>query len=189
MTKQLVIGFCGAKGSGKDTGYKLLCELYPNLNFQRIAFADPIKKTICDIFGLTVDQLNTIKRVDNIAIVDYNSNIAYGHLTGRDFVRKIGMLMRDYDDQQFNRYVTNMVKTNASTNYVVTDVRFENEIQTVRDLGGYIIRVDRDCCDYDNHITERKIMHPDFVVKNNSSLQSFKIELKNIVDKLIQENI
>ena len=188
LSNRIIIGFCGAKGSGKDTGYKLLTELYPDLKFNLIAFADPIKNTICDIFGLTIDQLNTIKRIDSIGIIDYAYDKTYGQLTGRDLVRKIGMLMRNYDDQQFNRYVQEAIRSNPQSNYVVTDVRFNNEIAAVKTIGGYIIRVDRDSCKYDNHVTETKVENPDFIIDNNKDLQHYKDQLKNIVDQLLRND-
>lgn len=184
--KQLIIGFAGAKGSGKDTGFKLLDELYPN-RFQRVAFADPIKNTICQIFGLTVDQLNTVKRVTDIAIVDTNTNDHYGHLSGRDLVREIGMLMRNYDDQQFNRYVENIIKSNPNQDFIITDVRFDNEIELIKRIGGVVVRVDRDCCLYDNHVTEQQCQNPDYIIDNNHDLQYYKDQITNIIEHLRSE--
>ena len=181
--KQLIIGFAGAKGSGKDTGFKLIDELYPN-RFQRVAFADPIKNTICQIFGLTVDQLNIVKRINDIAIVDNNTNEHYGHLSGRNLVREIGMLMRNYDDQQFNRYVENIIKSNRDQDFIITDVRFDNEIELIKRIGGVVIRVDRDCCLYDNHVTEQQCQNPDYIIDNNTSIDHYKQQLKDIIQCL-----
>lgn len=180
---RIIIGFCGAKGSGKDTGFKLLDQLYPG-KFERIAFADPIKNTICDIFNLSYDELNVLKRVDNIGLISYSDDTIYGQLSGRDLVRKIGMMMRNYDENQFNEYVDNSIINNPNTNFVITDVRFNNEVELIHKHNGILIRVDRDDCPYDNHITEQKITDVDYVINNNYSLVDYRNQLANIVNNL-----
>ena len=180
---QIIIGFCGAKGSGKDTGFKLLDQLYPG-EFKRIAFADPIKNTICDIFNLSIDELNILKRVDNIGLINCNDNTIYGQLSGRDLVRKIGMMMRNYDENQFNKYVDSLITNNPNTNFVITDVRFDGEVKLVHEHNGILIRVDRDDCPYDNHITERKITNVDYVIDNNHSLADYQNQLVDIINNL-----
>lgn len=184
--KRIIIGFAGAKGSGKDTGYRLLNELYPDI-FKRVAFADPIKNTICNMFNLTIDQLNTVKRLNDITLLDINSDNTYGYLSGRDLVREIGMLMRNYDDEQFNRYVQQTIENDIEHNFVITDVRFENEIELVHKLHGYVIRVDRNVCKYDNHVTEQLCKNPDYVINNNKDLDSFKKQLVNIINEIKQK--
>ena len=186
--KRIIIGFAGAKGSGKDTGYRLLNELYPD-TFKRVAFADPIKNTICKMFNLTIDQLNTVKRLNDITLLDINSDNTYGYLSGRDLVREIGMLMRNYDDQQFNRYVQQTIEKDTEHSFVITDVRFENEIELVHKLHGYVIRVDRNVCKYDNHVTERLCSNPDYVIDNNKDLDYYRNQLKEIIDGIQKTNV
>ncbi len=48
-----VIGFAGKAGAGKDTSAEFLSEF----GFQRIAFADPLKRIARDVFGFSREQL------------------------------------------------------------------------------------------------------------------------------------
>lgn len=187
MNNRLIIGFSGPKGSGKDSGYRLLTELFPRLNFQRLAFADPIKNTICNLFGLTVNQLNTIKRLDTVELLGSDDN-RYGLVTGRDFVRNIGMLMRSYDDQQFNRYVVDNIKNNPTTNYVITDVRFENELQAIRSVGGIIINIVRPGVTYDHHVTETELSDYDFQIINDS-FDDYRRQLVTIIERIFEQRL
>jgi len=186
MSRQVIIGLAAAMGSGKDLAFKIIKKNFPEYHFERVAFADPIKKAIADIFKTNVDVINDIKRLDDICITDPNTNDAYCHLSGRDLIRGIGMLMRGYDETQFNQYVKKIIGDNPGSNFVITDVRFANEIEMIHSLGGYIVRIDRDECTYDGHVSETEIAKPDFIVDNNDDIDHFSHKLCKIVNTIIE---
>lgn len=179
---RLIIGFCGPKGSGKDYGYQLLRDLYPTRDWKRVAFADPIKNTISKLFAMSVDDVNIVKRLDYVELIDRDQH-RYGGISGRDLVRGIGMLMRDYDDNQFNRYVEKVIVDNATTNFAITDIRFDNEFDLIHRLGGVIIRINRPGYQYDHHITEQSIDKFDYVIDNTNRADYIK-QLSNIIDRI-----
>ena len=72
MNKQLIIGFIGPKGSGKDYAYSILFKHFNNVD--RVAFADPIKNTICELFSLQPEQLELIKRCPQIDFINHETN-------------------------------------------------------------------------------------------------------------------
>lgn len=183
MNKQLIIGFIGPKGSGKDYAYSILFKHFNNVD--RVAFADPIKNTICELFSLQPEQLELIKRCPQIDFINHETNNCYGSSTGRDFVRNIGMLMRNYDDQQFNRYVEDKIKDNPNTNWVVTDVRFPNEVELIKRLGGVLIEINREGYTYDQHVTESGKLPHDYLVDND---ENFEDNLVKLVKQLMEEN-
>lgn len=182
--KQIIIGLTAAKGSGKDLVWNMINNHLNDIQtvkWRRVAFADPIKNKICELFNISKDMLDILKRSKTISISD--DEYRYGILSGRDFVRNIGMMMRGYDDQQFNRYVKNQIESHPNTNFVVTDVRFDNEVELVRSLGGVIVKIDRPGYTYDHHITESGTINGDYLINNDGS----KEQLWNQVEKVIDE--
>jgi len=73
----------------------------------------------------------------------------------------------------------------------VSDIRFPDEAQTIRDLGGIIIRIVR----YDSHPTDTASLHisesgqdeiaHDFLIDNNSDTKS----LHSAIDSILQSQL
>lgn len=197
MTRQRIIGLAGPKGSGKDLACQLIIQSFGD-NWERVAFADPIKNTVANLFHIGCDlnkdlkqqfqtqTLDTIKRLQTVSLIDNKTGQRYGEFTGRDLIRDIGMLMRGYDDTQFNEYVKNKITSNPNVNWIITDVRFENEIELIRQLGGKIIEIDRPGYTYDGHITESGVVKGDYHVFNNGTVESFKQQLQTVVSTIIE---
>jgi hypothetical protein len=178
-----IIALTGAKGCGKDTVADILLSAHSSSTrpFKRIAFADPIKNEIMHIFGLkTIAQYDTFKRsllVSNSTSID-----------GRHVVREIGMLMRRYDVNQFVEYVDEMIASEDAI-WVITDLRFDNELIHLQNLGAKIVKIDRPLGIIDTHITERGFDNSvcDVVIENNSTLEHFTNEVLKTFDKKLQE--
>lgn len=148
----VIIGLHGAKGSGKDQFYKAVSEAFPELPIKKIAYADPIKNEVCRIFDLQNEQqYDLFKRTT----VSYQlPGFAKHSVEGRDVVREIGMKMRWYDENQFVRYVEETIAQEPNTIWCITDLRFSNEFNSVRDLEGYVVKIKRGGIQYDGHATE-----------------------------------
>lgn len=191
---QNVIALTGPKGSGKDTVADIISRQYTHrwYTVDRIAFADPIKKMVQHIFGLNVhsnDQYDLFKR----------TNLTYtlpGHMPssveGRRVVREIGMLMRDYDTNQFTKYVEEFVASGVSSDnriVVVTDLRFSNEYESLKGMGAKIVKIKRPGCLYDGHITEQEFADSgvDYVINNDGSFVSLQNQVIDMVDQFIEE--
>lgn len=189
-----MIALTGPKGSGKDTVADIIQRQYAHRSYQvqRIAFADPIKKVIQHIFDLnphSLDQYDLFKR----------SNLTYqlpGHLThvveGRHVVREIGMLMREYDVNQFTKYVSDQI--NSATHdkeriSVVTDLRFENEYDMLRSINAKVVKIVRPDHYYDGHVTEQGFSDDDvdYVIHNTGSFINLQNSVIDMVDKFIEE--
>lgn len=54
---EILIGLVAPKRSGKDTAANYLCTSY---GFKKYNFADPLKKGVAEIFGLTYEQLDGV---------------------------------------------------------------------------------------------------------------------------------
>lgn len=143
---QKIIGVCGRKGSGKDTIGDIICQLDPT--FKKIAFADTVKDIVAVLFGWdrqmlqgsTVESREWREQLDPFWTKEL----------GRDFSPRIAMqlmgtdLMRDHLDKNIwiiclKRRIMNL----PGYNFVITDARFPNEIQAIKNIGGKIVRVER----------------------------------------------
>ena len=136
----LIIGLTGPKGSGKDTVADLLVSYYQAQwkTVRRLAFADPIKKTIQHIFGLDDKTNEQYDRMKRSSIDIFDGDKIMRTVQGRHVVREIGMLMRNYDEKQFNDYVEEQFASARFTSnnvFIVTDLRFDNEYTLLRRWG------------------------------------------------------
>ena len=183
----LVIGLCGAKGSGKDQFYKAVKEAFPHLIVRKIAYADPIKDELGYIFNLNGEtEYDQFKRTS----LRFSLDDGYEHqVAGRQIVREIGMLMRRYDEDQFIKYVENKIAAMRAHIWCITDMRFNNELKSVREnLKGVVIKVKRKGFEYDGHATETEI--PDdlcsSVINNNGTLEHFNSEVAREMSYILQ---
>ena len=179
----LVIGLHGAKGSGKDQFFKSARSMFPDLDIRKIAYADSIKNHVCRIFGLKDEhQYDTFKRSD----VTFNGQT----VPGRNVVREIGMLMRSYDSMQFVDYVERTVLNNPQAIWCITDLRFQNELQSVKHvLDGYVVKIKRPGYEFDGHTTETefadRLCH--VVLHNNGAFMGeYNKSVAATVTRLIQ---
>lgn len=190
-----IIALTGPKGSGKDTVADLLVGYYQAQwkTVRRLAFADPIKKVVQHIFELdptSNSQYDIFKRSD----VTYQLPGYLSHsVPGRHIVREIGMLMREYNDKQFNNYIEEQFKSVVYTNnnvFVITDLRFDNEYTMLRHWGAKIVKVERPGYTYDGHITERGFDGHlvDFTVDNSGSLTDLTLAIQQLIPALDKEN-
>jgi len=176
-----IIAFTGTKGSGKDTAAILLCKHYNN--FKQVAFADPIKKFVMSLFDLpTVIDYDVFKR----STIHYNYTRV---MSGRHIVREIGMLMRNYDVDQFTRYVSKQFDNNRETNFAVTDLRFLNEIEMLKKYNATVVEIvnPRTPRGDDGHITEQGI-DPRFIdhkIYNDSTIEVFEQRLIELYKQIL----
>lgn len=128
-----IIGLCGAAGSGKNTVGELICGL---TDATQIAFADPIYDAVSAITGLSREQLadRTLKE-EPLAWLGRSPREllqTLGTEWGRDSVHKeiwVRRAMRRAEE--------------AGGLVVITDVRFDNEAEAIRQAGGEVWQIRR----------------------------------------------
>lgn len=182
-----IIALTGPKGSGKDTVARMIAEQYDNV--RTIAFADPIKKVINDLFDLDPSNNNQYDEFKRTQVTYQLPGYLSHAVHGRDLVREIGMLMRGYDEDQFNQYVVNCIRYEPDNVWIVTDVRFENEFELMQNLGAKIIQITHPDCNYDGHVTERGFADKpvDFTIANDGSLSDLNTETGLVVNNIMKE--
>ena len=200
MSFQKIIGFCGKKGSGKDTLAGFLS--FNSLEFfgcrsSIFSFAEPMKLIAINFFGLrhkqvfgSLDDKNSLTEYAWEDLPHYNEIkstykiIPSGKMTAREFLQEFGTgVARKMNKLIHINACFNMIsKQNYPLNFI-TDVRFENEIDSIKDAGGIIIKLNRST-DNDNHISETELDNCtdkfDIVLNNEKmSKEEQKIELLN----------
>lgn len=171
----MIIGISGFKGSGKDEFYKLLHNI--DSTYNKLAFADPIKDQIMNIFDLK-DEME----YDNFKRSNLNG------ICCRRIVREIGMLMRGYNPNQFVEYI----EQNLTPNVCITDVRFENEIRYLTNLKEtnkvILVKIKRYTSD-DLHITEFDLPDDlfDYIIENSDSLENYQNKIYNFYINVVQK--
>lgn len=132
----MLIGLCGAAGSGKDTVAEILRDIG---QFYRVAFADPIYEMVSTITGLLPEDLHDreIKElpIDWIGRSPRQLLQTLGTEWGRHCVSEtlwVDIAMRRVEQQ-----------IAAGRSVVITDVRFDNEAAAVKAAGGQVWQVVR----------------------------------------------
>lgn len=173
-----LFGLTGAAGCGKDT----IAERMMIHGFVPTAFADPLRSAASEVFGL--DYRYFTDRVLKDAVNPY-----WG-MTPRQMLQKMGTeAMRDTfgPDVWIRRWALTYTEIRDVASCVVSDVRFENEAEMVRDCGGVVIHVQRPGLDpvEGNHASARgiKFYEGDLVLANDRDIKA----LFEKVDKLLQE--
>lgn len=184
-----LIGLCATKQSGKDTFADYLCE---NYGYVKYSFAGPLKKICAELFMLTDAQLNS-KQKDRY---DYRWKV-----TPRTLFQKIGSeIFRDtlpnvipelniknnFWVRRFELWYHNYMNENPDGKIVVSDVRFTNEFNSIKNFNGVIIKINRDIKLYDEHVSEQnlKTISGDFEIENNLTLNRYYKNINELMKKV-----
>ena len=170
------IAFIGKMGSGKDEAGNFIRDNYIG-DIHIVKFADPLYK----LMEMTQKELNLPLEKDRLFL----------QVIGTDWGRK-----RDVNIwiNQMQSKINSLEKS-VVDGIIVTDVRFQNEFDMLKSNGFKMIEIRRDMNSEEikdresggskTHISENGFsvsMKADFTLLNNSSLESFHMKIKSIVD-------
>lgn len=179
----MLLGLSGYAQSGKDTVATVLIEKY---GFTRIAFADIIRTslyTLNPIIGLDSNgqPITLVSSVDKLGWDKAKLDPEVRRLL-QIFGTEIGRTLLGSDI-----WVDLALKNlDPTVDYVVTDVRFPNEAQAIKDKGGLIWRVSRPSVNAVNqHLSEMALAEHKFdaYISNDADLAHLRAQ----VDKLLSE--
>jgi hypothetical protein len=185
----MIIAFLGIKRSGKDTAGDLLVNEY---GFKRSSFAKPLKDGIANIFDFSEEQINgELKEV-----IDDRWGVSPREVLqifGTDIMQyTLPQLLPALNDvgRKFwvKRFMLWYNKEGYDKNIVITDVRFQHEVDTIIELGGIIIKIERPTLDNegDTHVSEmelQKITDYHYLIENSSTIENYKKNIRNIVNE------
>jgi len=141
----MIIGLAGFQGSGKDTIADYLQNIY---GFKRDSFAATLKDAVAAVFGWDRELLEGRTKESRAwrETVDpwWSTRLNMPNLTPRLVLQKWGteVARKSWHDDTWIASLENKLNK-AQNDIVITDVRFPNEIQAVRNAGGIVIRVVR----------------------------------------------
>jgi hypothetical protein len=140
----MLIGILGRMGSGKDTVAKELVETY---GFRQDSFAATLKDVTAHVFDWDRDMLTgaSLKSREEREQVDewWSEKLGIPNFTPRLALQLLGTDVFRNNFHQDIWVLSTLRRYKEGENVVISDARFPNEVQAIRDLGGHIIRVDR----------------------------------------------
>ena len=160
-------------------------------------FAGKLKDVASHLTGIDVEDFEDQEFKKTNLGVEWWTTCDEGHqpMTVRDFLQKLGTdalriglhenvwvnaLMADYQPLDFNP----LTEAEIMPNWVITDIRYENEAKAVKDKGGIIIRVDRPGVNpINNHPSEVGLdnWNFDYKIANVSDIVALMFTLQNIL--------
>lgn len=166
-TAKRIIGLTGRARSGKDTVADMICATFKPA--ERVTFAKPLKDGLKVMLNLTDEHIGG--SLKEVVLADFGSS-------PRQMMQTLGTDWgREMVDQ--NIWLT-VAKRKAEAaidegkHVVFTDVRFENEADMVRSLGGTVWHIVRDNARKVNqHASEAGVTNVpgDVVIYNNGTLE------------------
>lgn len=142
-----IIGFSGLAGSGKDTAADVLIK--NSCKFRKISFGDAVKDVATAAFGWgrsllqgdTVESRTFREKPDEF----------WSNALGKDFTPRLALQLigtecfRNTIHNAFWVYALKhrLANSNYDGTYLITDVRFPNEVKMIHDLGGIVYRIKR----------------------------------------------
>lgn len=180
--KSTVIGFTGFAQSGKDTAAAWLIER----GWQKLAFAEPLRAAIYALNPIIEywcsgpedgDCIPEVWRVQTL-IDEYGYEETKRRCPEyRELLQRFGT---EVGRAQFGEnFWADRVKTQVrpGIKYVITDVRFPNEVDTVHELGGKVFRIKRAGTNAVNaHVSDTGIeaLVVDGILPNLSTMEHFR---------------
>ena len=196
-----IIGFGGRIGSGKSE----LAKICQDAGFKKLYFALPLKQLVANLINVKLDEINDLKNVEkdykfyktDYLFLSKETGIPFETVekemskvqfkTVRQLLQYIGTdLIRKYNTNWHVNRIREMVKEDKDANYVFDDIRFKNELNLVRELGGdcwFIIRPI--ISNVSNHESETSLTWRDFgnkLIINDGGLNLFKFRWEAFFD-------
>ena len=147
----MLIGICGFQSAGKDTIADYLVKEH---GFIKMSFASKLKDIIAIMFGWPRDKLEGLTKEDREwrEQVDYwwSKTLKMPQLTPRYVMQYFAtdLFRNKFHPDIWVKIVENelnkLLEQGTNQNIVISDCRFENEINMIIRLGGKIIQVYRD---------------------------------------------
>jgi hypothetical protein len=170
MSLPRIIGITGKKFSGKDTLAKYFIDKY---GYKRIAFADVLKDICKTIFNFSDDQLYGNKKEEEDIYWKITPRKVLQFIGTELFRNQIGNILPLIGDKIWIESVRKQILLNENQKYIITDIRFQNELDMVTELGGMTMKIRRDNLVYDTHDSEINISTfiVDHEIENNNTIE------------------
>ena len=200
-----IIGINGKIGSGKDTVANIIKELSPEYGWENKKFAGKLKTIASILTGIPVEKFE-IQQFKTTKL-----GKEWGEMTVRDLLQKLGTeAMRDnlHEDVWINSLwadyksyagypIYGTTENNERVflkyaslypNWIITDTRFVNEADSIKQRNGILIRIKRDSGNTvgNSHPSETALDDYDkfdYEIDNNGTFHELKEKVREILIK------
>lgn len=171
----MLIGIVGIAGSGKTLVARHLVRRH---GYTRMRFADPLKRMLQEGLGLTDDEVDGDKKS--------TPNPVFAGKTPRYLMQTLGTewgRKKVSPDLWVNIWKRDAGR--AGPNVVVDDLRFPNEADAIRSLGGTIWRVWRPGVHAMSHASEiaQAEISEDHLISNSTSISALLSSVEHLIRK------
>lgn len=191
------LALSGKARSGKNTSAKMFeLEIQQKLNRKinsiSMAFADPLKNIVKNIFPDICDEVlygpSELRNAVINGMVDSDGN----PLTARKALLDMGTMVRRYNEDAWVHNFNHHLKKNMLNNpdlIIVTDCRFRNEFDYLKSNGFHMIRIARHSdykIQHESEIQQDTISNSefDFVLDNNGDKENLSKQIERIVKSI-----
>lgn len=178
-----LIGISGKMQSGKDTVASIIKKL-SYIDWEIVKFADTLKDITCLLLNCSREDLES-SDFKSSPLDDRWQNFHNEQLTPRKVMQLIGTdLFRN--GLHPNTWVNTL--SNKFTNdsfWIVTDVRFPNEAEFIKNNGGILIRIERESIELSNHLSETALddYEFDYIINNHDTFYDLLLNVISFMKK------
>jgi hypothetical protein len=184
-----IIGVSGRKYSGKDTLGEYLVKHH---GYTRLAFADALKEATKNIFGFSDEQVYGNKKEEIDTFWKISPREVLQHLGTNIFRNNMKEILPNVGNDLWiyvvKRKILQKLEEEPDAKFVITDVRFPNEVDFIKSIGGMTIKLKRETekNQFYNHESEMQIdtLVTTYEFDNNKS----KEELFEQINLILSEN-
>jgi len=184
----MILGLNGYAGSGKDAAAAALVEH----GFARVAFADVLRNMLYATdphipLVTTETELNRVwesnREVERLSFIVDDVGWDDAKNTYPDIRRLLQTLGTEGGREILGENIwvnTALGDTKPGDNIVITDVRFSNEANAIRERGGMVVKIVREGVGpVNNHISDNAMEFYDFdyIINNNGTLEDLHQEI------------
>ena len=169
-----IFGLAGKKRAGKDTVFSIARDLVDG-QAGRVAFADPLKREVAAATGMPETFVEANKSQFRPVLQWWGTEFRRQYFGADYWINQMA------EEIRVMRRVVDVL--------FITDVRFPNEGDWVRDMGGTMVRVERDVAGTrDGHSTEVDMdsyRHYDHTLDNHGTVQELAMGVGEMLRKFL----
>jgi len=204
----ILIALCGKKQVGKSTSFRFIKELAEGKEVERFSFAEKLKTMTADLFGVDYDLfVGSDEDKDSPTYLNWADVAPHikndfgddpiGKITHRELLQLVGTnLFRAVRPGIWPEYLRRALFSSDADILVVDDARFPNEVEMLRDMGGYLVKLYRNVYSPNSatHASEIALDHLtddyyDFVITDhgNRTMDELKKSWNSILGAILEK--
>lgn len=178
----MIIGLSGKAGSGKDT----IADYLVTKGFKKLSFGSPVK----DITAIITNWNRDLVEGSTKESREFRENVKhpiYG-LTCRELMQVIGhdLFREKFSEDIWINILLDKIIEGEGHNYVISDVRYDNEAQALLFKHALLINVKRhdQSGKKNKHASESSLTIPaKYIIQNDGTIEDLYTSIDSIINK------